>query len=79
MLDWTLTFLIIAIIAMGRSMNLQLVAEGVETDGQYHFRRQHGAHIIQGYLFSPPVPAKELVPMLSPGYFREKISQIGAG
>jgi diguanylate cyclase (GGDEF)-like protein len=71
--------LIIAIIAMGRSMNLQLVAEGVETDGQYHFLRQHGAHIIQGYLFSPPVPAKELVPMLSPGYFRERISQIGAG
>ena len=71
--------LIIAIIAMGRSMNLQLVAEGVETDGQYHFLRQHGAHIIQGYLFSPPVPAGELAPMLSPGYFRERISQIGAG
>jgi EAL domain-containing protein (putative c-di-GMP-specific phosphodiesterase class I) len=51
----------------------------VETDGQYHFLRQHGAHIIQGYLFSPPVPAGDLAPMLSPGYFREKISQIGAG
>ncbi len=71
--------LIIAVIAMGRSMNLQLVAEGVETPEQYHFLRQHGAHVIQGYLFSQPVPAKELVPMLSPGYFREQISNIGPG
>jgi EAL domain-containing protein (putative c-di-GMP-specific phosphodiesterase class I) len=71
--------LIIAIIAMGRSLNMQLVAEGVETDEQYNFLTRHGAHIIQGYLFSKPVPAAELEPMLSPGYFREKISQIGPG
>lgn len=69
--------LIIAIIAMGRSMKLKLVAEGVETADQYHFLRQHGAHIIQGYLFSKPLPAKELVPLLSPGYFREQIREIG--
>jgi diguanylate cyclase (GGDEF)-like protein len=71
--------LIVAIIAMGRSLKLQLVAEGVETDEQYNFLTRHGAHIIQGYLFSKPVPADELVPMLTPGYFRERISQIGPG
>ena len=71
--------LIIAIIAMGRSLNMQLVAEGVETDEQYNFLIRHGTHIIQGYLFSKPVPAAELEPMLSPGYFREQISQIGPG
>jgi diguanylate cyclase (GGDEF)-like protein len=71
--------LIIAIIAMGRSLKLQLVAEGVETDEQYNFLTRHGAHVIQGYLFSKPVPADELVPMLAPGYFRERIRQIGPG
>ena len=71
--------LIIAIIAMGRSLRLQLVAEGVETDEQYNFLTRHGANIIQGYLFSKPVPADELVTMLVPGYFKERISQIGPG
>jgi EAL domain-containing protein (putative c-di-GMP-specific phosphodiesterase class I) len=71
--------LIIAIIAMGRSLKLQLVAEGVETDAQYNFLTNHGARIIQGYLFSPPVPAAELVSMLNPGHFKEQISQIGPG
>ncbi|MEZ5502024.1 MAG: EAL domain-containing protein [Halioglobus sp.] len=33
---------------------MQLVAEGVETHEQYHFLRNHGASIIQGYLFSKP-------------------------
>ena len=68
--------LIIAIIAMARSMKLQLVAEGVETHDQYQFLMQHGATIIQGYLFSKPLPAKELQPMLAPGYFREQIREI---
>ena len=71
--------LIIAIIAMGRSLKLQLVAEGVETDAQYNFLTNHGTRIIQGYLFSPPVPADKLVKMLNPGHFKEQISQIGPG
>ena len=68
--------LIIAIIAMGRSLKLQLVAEGVETHEQYHFLTQHGANIIQGYLFSKPVPVAELKPLLVTGYFREQIRSI---
>jgi len=68
--------LIIAIIAMARSMKLKLVAEGVETHEQYHFLRQHGAHVIQGYLFSKPVPVDELKPLLAPGYFKSQISEI---
>ena len=68
--------LIIAIIAMARSMRLQLVAEGVETSEQYHFLTQHGATVIQGYMFSQPVPVEELKPLLVPGHFREQIRQI---
>ena len=66
--------LVIAIIAMARSMQLYLVAEGVETQEQYQFLQHHGATVIQGYMFSKPVPLDELKPMLTPGYFREQIA-----
>ncbi len=65
--------LVIAIIAMARSLNLRLVAEGVETQEQYEFLTSNGAHIIQGYLFSKPVPAHELQTLLSPWHFMEQI------
>jgi EAL domain-containing protein (putative c-di-GMP-specific phosphodiesterase class I) len=68
--------LVIAIIAMARSMNLQLVAEGVETHDQYHFLTSNGAHVIQGYLFSKPVPAEELRPLLAPWHFMEQVQSI---
>jgi diguanylate cyclase (GGDEF)-like protein len=70
--------LVIAIIAMARSLKLQLVAEGVETHEQYHFLRNHGASVIQGYLFSKPVPLEELKPVLAPGYFREQLLQLNS-
>ena len=65
--------LVIAIIAMARSLNLRLVAEGVETKEQYEFLTSNGAHIIQGYLFSKPVPADELQPLLAPWHFLEQV------
>ena len=70
--------LVIAIIAMARSMNLRLVAEGVETHEQYHFLTSNGAHVIQGYLFSKPVPAAELRPLLAPWHFMEQIQSMAA-
>ncbi len=70
--------LVIAIIAMGKSMNLKVVAEGVETHEQYHFLTQNGATIIQGYLFSKPVPAEELRPLLTPYHFLNQIQMITA-
>lgn len=68
--------LVIAIIAMARSMGLSLVAEGVETGSQYEFLTRNGAHVIQGYLFSQPVPAAELLPRLDRKYFLEQIKQL---
>ncbi|MEZ5556144.1 putative bifunctional diguanylate cyclase/phosphodiesterase [Haliea sp.] len=70
--------LVRAIIAMGQSMNLDLVAEGVETSEQFNFLTTQGANVIQGYLFSRPVTAEELKPMLAPGYFMEQIREIRA-
>jgi len=71
--------LVVAIIAMARSMNLRLVAEGVETIEQYRFLTRNGAHVIQGYLFSKPVPADELQPLLAPWHFMEQIYQLEGG
>ena len=37
-----------------------------------------GAHVIQGYMFSKPVPADELEPLLAPWHFHEQIKQLEA-
>lgn len=50
-----------AIIALGRSLNVELVAEGVETAGQAHLLRELGCHLGQGYLYSRPLPAAEFI------------------
>ncbi len=56
--------------------SLRLVAEGVETREQYAFLTGNGAHVIQGYLFSKPVPADELRPLLAPWHFMGQIQEI---
>jgi len=53
-----------AIIAMAQSLKLSLIVEGVENVRQLNFFRQQGVHIVQGYLFSKPVAAPELLKML---------------
>ena len=44
-----------AIIAMGHSLNMHLIAEGAETEYQYQFLKEQGCHEVQGYYFSKPV------------------------
>jgi diguanylate cyclase (GGDEF)-like protein len=53
-----------AIIAMGRTLGLTVVAEGVETRQQAEFLRAHGCDQYQGFYFSKPVPAVELAELL---------------
>ena len=53
-----------AIIAMAKSLKLSLVVEGVENVRQLNFFRQQNVNIVQGYLFSKPVEASELLKML---------------
>ncbi|MDE3021977.1 MAG: EAL domain-containing protein [Pseudomonadota bacterium] len=48
--------IVTTIIAMARSLNLQVIAEGVETDGQRQILLKQGCENFQGYLFSKPVP-----------------------
>lgn len=53
-----------AIVALARSLGIELVAEGVETERQLAFLRRHGCRVIQGFLLSPPVPADTIPKLL---------------
>ena len=56
--------LVEAIIAMAHSLNLEVVAEGVENQLQLDFLRQRGVRYVQGYFYSPPVLAARFRSML---------------
>ena len=49
-----------AVIGVGRAMGMKIVCEGVETEQQVQFLRTAGAHLIQGYVYSRPVPFDQL-------------------
>jgi diguanylate cyclase (GGDEF)-like protein/PAS domain S-box-containing protein len=49
-----------AILAMSRELDLETVAEGVETEAQRSFLGSEGCTLFQGYLFAPPLPATEI-------------------
>ena len=54
-----------AVISLGHSLRLKVVAEGVETAEQLDFLRHHGCDEVQGYFFSKPVPPEEFTRMLA--------------
>jgi EAL domain-containing protein (putative c-di-GMP-specific phosphodiesterase class I) len=58
-----------AIISLGHSLKLRIIAEGVETEAQLKFLTAKRCDEVQGYYFSKPVPADELARMLSEGSF----------
>jgi diguanylate cyclase (GGDEF)-like protein/PAS domain S-box-containing protein len=53
-----------AIIAMGKTLSLTIVAEGVETREQEQFLREHGCDQMQGYYYSRPLPADQFAALL---------------
>ncbi|MFV8818190.1 putative bifunctional diguanylate cyclase/phosphodiesterase [Haliea sp. E17] len=70
--------LVKGIIALARSLGLKPVAEGVEDREQFLFLTRNGAHVIQGYLFSKPVPAEELEALLTPWHYADFVQKLDA-
>ena len=54
-----------AIVTMGRSFGLNVIAEGVETKAQREFLNLYGCHAFQGYLFNKPMPIKEFETLIT--------------
>ncbi len=58
-----------AVVSIGRNLNIDIVAEGVETAEQLQLLRQMGCDEIQGYLVSRPVPADEIPSLMDRKFF----------
>jgi diguanylate cyclase (GGDEF)-like protein len=58
------TTIVRAIIQLGKSLGMQVIAEGVETSAQEAYVISEGCHEGQGYLYSKPLPARELLAFL---------------
>lgn len=58
------TTIVTAVISMGRSLKLRVVAEGVETQEELAFLQAHLCDEAQGYYFSRPVQAQQFAKML---------------
>jgi diguanylate cyclase len=61
------TAIVTAVISMGRSLNLRVIAEGVETRHEMEFLQAHHCDEAQGYYFSRPLAVQEFARLLETG------------
>ena len=73
--DETATAITEAVITLGHSLKLKVIAEGVETEEQLAMLRELGCDEIQGFLFSKPIGANEFCSILDKG--NSLVSEIG--
>ena len=73
--DWAFAA---AIVALGRTLDLTIVAEGIETSGQLERLRALGCELGQGYLFARPADADATLKFLKDGGSRRPIAVTGA-
>jgi diguanylate cyclase len=65
-----------AIVALGKTLNLSIVAEGIETRAQQEFLTGIGCSYLQGFLLGRPLPAKQLVETLRAAEEREAAASV---
>ena len=70
--------LVRAIVAMAKSLGLDIVVEGVERIPEVEFFRRQDVHVIQGFLFSAPVPEAQFRKLLAPKYFAREMARLYA-
>ncbi len=72
--DHTSRALSAAVIRIGESLQLTVVAEGIETDQQHAILKEQGYHVAQGYLFSQPLPATDFEKWVTDALIAGKIT-----
>lgn len=56
--------IVAAVIAMGRDLNLSVIAEGAETAAELAYLKQQNCDLVQGYIYAKPMPAVEVEPFV---------------
>ena len=72
MKDVTDKAIVASAVALARSLDMSVVAEGVEDAEQVELLRQYGCDEIQGFFFSRPLPAQEFIELVARGAFSER-------
>lgn len=52
--------IVAAVISMSRDLNLNVIAEGAETEDEMSYLKQHGCDMLQGYVYAKPMPAADV-------------------
>jgi len=74
--DDTTAAIVSYVINLAHTLRLKVVAEGVETEEQYAFLRHYSCDLMQGYLFSQPLPVDMVYPFLQQALVRPKTLEI---
>jgi diguanylate cyclase (GGDEF)-like protein/PAS domain S-box-containing protein len=73
--DETAAAIVSYVINLAHTLKLKVVAEGVETEEQYSFLRHYACDLMQGYLFSKPLPADSVFSFLQQSLVRPKTQE----
>ncbi|HEX6161357.1 MAG TPA: bifunctional diguanylate cyclase/phosphodiesterase, partial [Thermoanaerobaculia bacterium] len=74
--DETAAAIVSYVINLAHTLQLRVVAEGVENEEQYTFLRHYACDLMQGYLFSKPLPPDELMTFLQHSFMRPRTVEI---
>ena len=74
--DDTAAAIVSYVINLAHTLQLKVVAEGVETEEQYTFLRHYACDMMQGYLFSKPLPVSDVIPFLQQSVVKPRTLEV---